>query len=130
MKLAKLYARPPAEWAAKKKNYTEGSARSGKGLHFMPQNVPRQNARVRHRWLESKQIHYLPFIHQLTTCLADTTDMPFLLPFIFNFCIFNTTEIHTSGYTIKEDFKPSLALGKLLRYLSNSNLILFLKLAN
>lgn len=87
----------------------------------MARNVPRQNTRGQHHWLESKQIHSLPFIHQLTKCLPDTTDTPFLLPFIFNFCIFNTTEIHISGYTIKEDFKPSLAPGKLLRYLSNSN---------
>lgn len=81
------------------------------------------NACVQKHWLESKQIHYVPFIHQLTTCLGDTADMPFLLPFIFNLSIFNAIEMHTSAYTIKEDFKPSLALCKLLCYLSTSNLI-------
>lgn len=113
---------PWGRWITQRAQHTQG-------LLLMPRNVPQQNAHVRHRWLESKQIHYLPFIHQLTTCLADTRDMPFLLLFIFNFSIFNTTEMHTSGYTIKEDFKPSLALGKLLCYLPSTNLIV-LKTAN
>lgn len=37
--------------------------------------------------MESKNIHYIPSIHQPTTCLADTTDMSSILPCIFNFSI-------------------------------------------
>lgn len=105
---------PWGRWIRQRAQHTQG-------LLLMPRNVPQQNAGVRHHWLESQQIHYLPFIQQLTTCLSDTRDMPFPLLFIFNFSIFNTTKMHTSGYTIKEDLKPSLALGKLLCYLPNAN---------
>lgn len=120
MKLPPLCAWPLAEWTMGKVNYAEGSAHSG--IALMPRNVPQQNACVWHHRLESKQIHYLAFIQQLTTCLSDTRDMPFLLLFIFNFSIFNTTKMHTLGYTIQEDFKPSFVLGKLSCHPPNAKL--------
>lgn len=67
---------PWGRWIMQRVQHTQG-------LLLMPRNVPQQNAGVQHHWLESKQIHYLPFIQQLTTCLSDTRDTPFLLLFIF-----------------------------------------------
>lgn len=81
LELPPLSAWPPAEWTMGKMDYTEGSAHSGIALNALECASAECRCPAPLAGIQADPLP--PFIQQLTTCLSDTRDRPFLLLFIF-----------------------------------------------